>query len=214
MEKRKKRLWAAACWLAAFAAWTGIVCLVNLSPIGPEGSAVGLSGLNAAARDLIGVRMFLYALTDLLSVIPIGIAVGSAVEGLVQWIRRGRLGLVDRDLLALGGFYAAVMAAYLLFEVVEVNYRPILIRGRLEASYPSTTTVLSLCVLSTAAMRLCARVRRPALRWGCLIAMTGFAAFFVIGRVLSGVHWITDIVGGILLSGGLVWAYRAFSEPV
>ena len=36
-----------------------------------------------------------------------------------------------------------------------------------------------------------------------------FSAFMVIGRLVAGVHWLTDIVGSVLLSAGLYALYRA-----
>ena len=111
-----------------------------------------------------------------------------------------------------GGFYAAVVGVYLFFEGHVINYRPLLIDGVLEASYPSSTTMLALCVMSTARMQLCSRIRGTSLRRGVSAGIGVFTAFMVVGRLLSGVHWFTDIVGGMLLSGGLVTLYRAVSN--
>ena len=116
---------------------------------------------------------------------------------------------LDGDILILGGFYAAVMAVYALFEVFPVNYRPVLIGGILEASYPSSTTMLVMCVMPTAIMQLGSRIKSKALRNIVAVTIIAFIAFMVIGRLLSGVHWLTDIVGGALLSAGLVMLYRA-----
>ena len=79
--------------------------------------------------------------------------------GLGQLLKGKSLLKVERSILALGVFYAVVMAAYLVFEVWVVNYRPVLIEGALEASYPSSTTLLVLCVMPTAMMQLRQRIQ-------------------------------------------------------
>lgn len=210
MNKRKRReLRLAATLLGTFVLWTAAVCCIDVQPIGPQGSAVGLAALNQFARRLVGVNMPLYFITDWLSLIPLGLIVFFAVLGLAQWIGRRRLERVDRSILALGLFYAAVLAAYLLFETVPVNGRPVLIDGRLETSYPSSTTMLVLCVMPTSVMQVRARMNDRPLRRGIVVLMKGYTAFMVVGRLLSGVHWLSDIIGGALLSAGLVMLYRA-----
>ena len=210
-RENKRRLCAGAGLLAAFALWTAAVRIVDVRPIGPEGSTVGFAAANGFVHSLTGVHMSLYVLTDWLGLIPIGAAAGFALLGLVQWIRRKSLWKVDRSLLALGGFYLAVMAAYVCFEMCVVNYRPVLIDGRLEASYPSSTTMLVLCVMPTAAMQLNARMRDGALRRCVVFAINAFTILMVAGRLLSGVHWFSDIIGGALLSAGLVMMYASAS---
>ena len=137
---------------------------------------------------------------------------GFATLGLTQWIGRRSLLKVDRSILTLGGFYATVLGVYLFFEKCIVNYRPVLIEGRLEASYPSSTTVLVICVMTTAAMELQNRIQNLRKRKWITRIIAIFTIFMVVGRFLSGVHWFTDIVGGILLSAGLVMLYRAISS--
>lgn len=195
--------------LTAFALWTLAVLRVDVQPIGPQGSCVGLAGLNGSFHRLTGVSMTLYTVTDWLGLVPIGICSAFGLLGLGQWIRRRSLRRVDGSLLVLGGFYIVVMAAYALFEVFVVNRRPVLIGGVLEASYPSSTTMLVMCVIPTAIMQLAGRIRRRSLRIALSVLLTAFLTFMVAGRLLSGVHWITDIVGGALLSAALVMLYRA-----
>lgn len=197
--------------LAAFVLWTWAVCVVDVQPIGPLDSSVGFARLNGSVRDLVGVRMGLYDLTDRLSVIPLALVGCLGLWGLSQWIRRKSLARVDRSLLMLGGFYLAVLACYGLFEMWTVNYRPVLIDGLLEGSYPSSTTMLSLCVMPTAWIQLRDRISSPLLRRSLGWLTAGFTAFLVVGRVLSGVHWFSDIVGGMLLSGGLLGIYRGLA---
>ena len=211
--KRKKQLLflGGLVLLIAFGLWTTALSFVDVQTIGPRNSAVGFAALNRFFHSLTGVHMALYTVTDWLGLVPIAFALGFALLGLAQWIQRKRFLLVDRSLLALGGFYIGVMTVYFLFERLVINYRPVLISGFLEASYPSSTTMLVLCVMPTAMLQLNARMQCRWLRKLVLGTIAGFTLFMVLGRLLSGVHWLTDIVGGILLSGGLVALYASAS---
>ena len=172
---------------------------------------VGFSTLNSFVHNLTGVHMALYTLTDWLGLVPLLTAAGFGLLGLVQWIQRKKLARVDRSILVLGGFYGVTVAAFLFFECCIINYRPVLIEGVLEASYPSSTTLLVLCVMPTALMQLRHRIRQPLLRDGISLLIVVFLLFMVICRLVSGVHWVTDIIGGLLLSAGLVTLYRALA---
>ena len=206
---RKNYLWlfTGIGLVVAFLLWTWLVCCVDVQPIGPHHSTVGFAALNQWIHQRIGVHMTLYIITDWLGFVPLGIAFGFAILGLSQWIRRRRVVNVDHSILALGGFYILVMAVFLLFETMVINYRPVLIDGILEASYPSSTTLLALTILPTAMLQLQRRVKNLVLRRWLHFLMSACSAFMVIGRIFSGVHWFTDIVGGILLSAGLVSLY-------
>lgn len=151
--------------------------------------------------------MTLYTITDWLGLVPVGFAVGFALLGLIQWMKRKKLLKVDYSILTLGGFYIAVLAVYVIFEVLAVNYRPVLINGYLETSYPSSTTLLVMCIMPTSMMQLNARIKNNVLKRCVAFVITAFIAFMVIARLISGVHWFTDIVGGALLSAGLVMMY-------
>ena len=200
MKRNRTQFLLPGLLLGAFLLWTAGVCLVDVRPIGPMGSAVGFAGLNSWFHSLTGVHWWLYDLTDLLGLASLGICGIFGLQGLCQWVRRKSIRRVDGELLALGGFYLTVLAVFFLFELLEVNYRPVLIEGRLEASYPSSTTMLALCVLPTAMLRLRSRWVR--------FLLAALTAFLVIGRLLCGVHWVSDIIGGALLSAGLVTLYR------
>ena len=213
MKKKNKRLfWIGAGLLAGFVLWTVLICFVDVQAIGPEGSSVGFSTMNGFIHELTGVNWFLYTVTDWLGLVPIGVAFGFAVLGLVQWIKRKSLLKVDRSILTLGGFYIVVMAVYILFEIVVINYRPTLINGYLEASYPSSTTMLAMCVMPTAMMQFRARIKNNLFRRCVMLVIAVFIAFMVIGRLVSGVHWISDIIGGALFSAGLVMMYYSVSN--
>ena len=208
----KRNLYLGLVSLAVFLLWTVMVSRIDVQAIGPHGSTVGFASLNRLVHNFTGVHMRLYTITDWLSLIPLGFAAGFALLGLVQWVRRGRLLHVDRSILILGGYYAVVMAVFLFFERCVINYRPILIDGVLEASYPSSTTMLVLTIMPTAIMQLNGRIKQPALRRIIRSVLAVFTGAMVISRLFSGVHWFSDIVGGILLSAGLVWLYAGFAE--
>ena len=208
MEKKNRRLFLVGVSLfAVFVLWTVLVCFVDVRAIGPQESSVGFATLNGYIHDLTGVNMRLYVITDWLGLVPIGVAFGFAVLGLVQWIKRKSLLKVDRSILTLGGFYIVVMVAYILFEIVVINYRPTLIGGYLEASYPSSTTMLVMCVMPTAMMQFSKRIKNDLFRRCVMFIIIAFIVFMVIGRLVSGVHWITDIIGGALFSTSIVLIY-------
>lgn len=209
---KKRNLIAGAGLLLAFAAWTAAVRMVDVQPIGPGGAMVGFAAMNRWVHDFTGVNWMLYAITDWLGLVPLAVVAGFGIFGLCQWGCRRSLRKVDGNILVLGGFYGAVLGVFVLFEKLVINYRPVLIAGVLEASYPSSTTMLALCVMPTAAMQLWGRLPKGLLRRLLTAGILGFTVFMVVGRLLSGVHWVSDIVGGILLSGGLVMCYRALAE--
>lgn len=205
----KKSLFVGLGLLLTFPVWTMLVCFFDVRAIGPEGSFVGFAAFNGFVHRLMGANMLLYAVTDWLGLVPIATAFGFAVYGLVQWIKGKSIIKVERNILALGIFYIVVIAVYILFETVVINYRPVLINGYLEASYPSSTTMLVMSVMPTSAMQFKMRIGNAVLS-RCAEGLTlAFTVFMVVGRVLSGVHWITDIIGGAILSVGLVSVYYA-----
>lgn len=205
-----KDLKVATFCLAAFILWTALVSFIDVKAIGPNDSFVGFSTINKAFHHLTGVHMSLYHITDWAGLVPVGFGFCFAILGLVQWIKRKNILKVDYNILILGVFYIVTITFYLLFESVVINYRPVLIYGFLEASYPSSTTLLVLCVMPTAIMQIKRRIKNNILKKVLIYSVKTFTVFMVFGRLLSGVHWLSDIIGGIFLSVGLVMLYRFF----
>ena len=211
-KKCKKRLITGVLFLAAFAVWTLLVKHVDVRAIGPNGTLVGFASINKYVHSLFGVNTVLYSVTDWLGLVPIFMAFSFAVLGLFQWIKRKSLLAVDKSILLLGVFYAFVAAVYIFFEFVIINYRPILINGCLEPSYPSSTTLLALSVMPTTLIQIKNRIKGYGLRVFIELIVVIFTAFMAIGRIFAGVHWITDIFGGAMLSCGLVRLYSCGVE--
>ena len=203
----KVGFWIGGCLIALFVIWTVLVCTYDVRAIGPLGSSVGFASINSRFRDFVGVNFTLYEITDVLGLIPIGTALGFAILGLWEWISRKSIFKVDFSLLMLGIFYAVVILIFIMFEKLAINYRPVLIDGVKEASYPSSTTLLTACVMPSAIVQFKMRVRSACTRRVLISLSYAFLAFMIAGRILSGVHWFSDIVGGALISAGLVVIY-------
>ena len=207
--KEKRNLLTGVGLIGAFALWTVLIRRVDVQAVGQTGTKVGFADFNVWFQQLTGVNMTLYTITDWLGLVPIFICLSFGGLGLVQLIKRRSLLRVDSDILLLGVYYVLVIVCYLIFEMIPINYRPVLIEGRLEASYPSSTTLLVLSVMPTLMFQTYRRVENSLIRKAVATFVIAFSLFMVIGRLISGVHWATDIIGSILLSAGLYMLYRS-----
>ena len=194
---------------AAFAVWTVLIQIIDVQPVGQNGTNIGFSTFNCRFHQLTGVHMAVYTITDWLGLVPIAVCMIFGAMGLVQWIRRRNLLKVDADLMILGIYYIIVIFCYLIFEMIPINYRPVPIDGRMEASYPSSTTLLVLSVMPTLIEQMNRRMGNK--KWKQILTISAilFSVLMTFGRLISGVHWFTDIVGSVLLSEGLFCLYQA-----
>ena len=205
----KKWMIAGTTLMVAFAIWTGLIQTVDVQPLGQNGTEIGFAALNCWFHRITGVHMAIYTITDWLGLVPVAVCLVFGGVGFSQMIRRRSLIKVDLDILFLGVYYGIVIFGYLIFEMIPINYRPILIEGILEASYPSSTTLLVLSVMPTLVFQTGRRLKNVTGKRVTVILTTIFCAFMVIGRLVAGVHWFTDIVGAVLLSFGLYSIYKA-----
>ena len=195
--------------VVAFAVWTVLIQVVDVQPMGQNGTKIGFASFNRWFHQVTGVHMPIYIITDWLGLVPIFVCMIFAGVGLVQMVRRRSLFKVDYDIIWLGIYYVLVIFGYLIFEMIPINYRPILIEGIMEASYPSSTTLLVLSVMPTLIFQVKRRLKNVTAKNFIYIVTVIFSAFMVIGRLVSGVHWFTDIVGSVILSAGLFCFYKA-----
>ena len=204
----KKCLLIGVALLLAFIVWTVLIMKVEVQPVGVYDTNVGFARINTWFHGLTGEHEGLYRLTDWLGLVPIAVCIGFGILGLIQMIRRKSLLKVDPDIIMLGVFYVVVILGYLIFEKIVINYRPTLFDGQ-ESSYPSSTTLLVLSVMPTLIFQVNRRMKNTALKKVIIILSVLFTAFMVIGRLVSGVHWLTDIIGSVFLSAGLYLIYRS-----
>lgn len=205
----KKQFISGIVFMAAFVIWTWLIQKVDVQPVGQKGTVVGFAVFNCWFRKLTGVHMGLYTITDWLGLVPVFVCIAFGGIGLGQLIKRKSLFKVDLDLIYLGIYYVLVIFGYLFFEICPINYRPVLIDGILEASYPSSTTLLVLSVMPTLMLQTDCRIKNRYAKRIIYIFTVMFSAFMVIGRLIAGVHWFTDIVGAVFLSTGLFYFYKA-----
>ena len=203
-----KNLISGIVFIIAFMIWTILILILDVQPIGVKGTNIGFATINSWFHSLTGVNMTLYTITDWLGLVPIFICIFFGFVGFVQLVKRKNLLKVDFDIIILGVYYVIVILCYLIFEMYPINYRPILINGFMEASYPSSTTLLVLSVMPTLVFQANQRLKSITLKRFITIFAVAFSVFMVVGRLISGVHWLTDIIGSCLLSAGLFYTYK------
>lgn len=206
---KKKNIIISSCLVVFSILFTILVKNVDVSSIGPNGSTVGFSCINKFFHDLIGVNLLFYKLTDILGYVAILLAIGYAIVGLLQLIKRKSILKIDKQIIVTGIFYVIIVCIYIFFEKVIINYRPTLIDDILEASYPSSHTLLSLCICGSTILlnkRFYSKIKIA--HYEIVLAYV-LMVLILFGRIVSGVHWFTDIMGGVIISITLLYIYNS-----
>ena len=207
--KGKNFMVSGGIFVVAFIIWTIVIKTIDVQNIGINESEIGFSTFNKWFHSLTGVNMMLYNITDWLGLVPLFCCMIFAVVGFVQLIKRMSLLKVDSDIIFLGIYYVIVILLYLIFEMIPINYRPVLIDGFMEVSYPSSTTLLVLAVMPTVSFQTNKRLKNNKIKKIINVIIVLFSVFMVAGRLVCGVHWFTDIIGSVLISAGLFCFYKA-----
>lgn len=206
MSREKKNVVISGILIAVAIIFTVLVMVVDVKPVGVNGTDIGFSTINSFIFESIGVHMFWYNITDILGYISIFSVFVYAVIGFMQLIRRKSIAKVDKELIALGVYYAVVIVLYLFFEKFVINYRPTLVDGVLEASYPSSHTLMTVCLCGGSILINKMLFRKKITKYtNKILLVVGIAT--IIGRLISGVHWFTDILGGIFISSALLMTF-------
>ena len=207
MKDNKKQIMISTMLFLLFVVFTILVKTIDVKPIGPNSTSVGFSTLNGFMLNKIGVNMIFYQITQVLGLIPILIAALYGIKGIIQLVKRKSLFKVDSEIIILGIFYAITIIIYLFFEKFIVNYRPVLMDGKLEASYPSSHTMISIFISLSAIIVNRYLIKNSNMNKKINIFILIVMFLIVIGRTISGVHWFSDILGGLLISAFLVKSF-------
>ncbi len=210
MAKNKRSFMLSAILFVLFIIFTIVVKFVDVHNIGPQGSVVGLATINNSFRNVLDYNATFYKISEILGYISLLLVGLYGVVGIKQLIEKKSLFKVDRSILLLGMFYILVAIIYVIFEFVVINYRPIILDEGLEASYPSSHTILSICVCISSFL-----VSKKVFKKEKLVNIFNIFTIIlmilvVLTRLLSGVHWLTDIIGGIILSLALCTLFDSF----
>ena len=207
--KRIINIIAAAVCYVAFVIFTKAVMTYDLQPIAPDGSMVGFGSYNRRIFEQLGTNEMWYEITQVLGWLALLICAVFALIGLVQLIKGKSLAAVDPDIICMGVLYVLCIIAYVVFLKVTINVRPVLEDGVAEASYPSSHTVLAFCVFASLLIEIRRRITDSAKAMIESIACAFFMSITIFGRLLSGMHWATDIIGGVILSMAFIFTFAA-----
>ena len=213
MNKKKRNFFISTILILLAVVFTILVKVVDVKQVGVNETSIGFVTLNQFVFKTTGVNMIWYHITDWLGLMPIFMAMVYSLLGLVQLIKRKSLFKVDKEIIILGLFYVVVISIYIFFEKVIVNYRPILMNGFLEASYPSSHTLMTICLCGSSII-----VNKKMFNNKITKLMNKLSLIIifitVIGRLISGVHWFTDIVGGIFISIALLMTLYSLVDVI
>ena len=207
MKKEKKNLFICVGLILFAIIYTCLVKVVDVQPVGAEGSNIGFATINKFVFDNIGFNNIWYKITEILGYVPILFAGVYGLIGMYQLIKRKSFAKVDKELICLAIFYVIVIALYVFFEKVIINYRPVILDEGLEASYPSSHTLMSLCLCGSSIL-----INKKLFKnkYTNIMNIINYIMIIVIvvGRLISGVHWFTDILGGIIISSALLKTFK------
>lgn len=200
---------AAVLWTLILLVYTLLVAFVDVKAIGPEGSSVGLASINAAFRDLVGQSAAFKIVSDVGFYFCVALCLFFIGLFLYQLLKRKSLLKVDRNLIALMYLYAMFIVLYLVFNsLIVVNYRPILKDGALDPSYPSTHVFLGIVAGISAIDGIFVYIKNENSRLALMIVCWVALLLSCLGRTMSGMHWLTDLLGGLIFASVCLAWYR------
>ena len=203
-QSKSTALFASILLLISSIVFTVAVSFLDVKENPDGGHNIGLSSVNLAFHKTFPYNEVLHNISEYAGYIPVLFALFFALMGAGQALKHKSFKRVDNVLFFLAGYYVIVGFVYLIFEKFCINVRPIMLDGEWEASYPSSHTLFSITLSASAILvndifYAKAKWRRP---------MNVLAYIFMLSvpvlRLFSGVHWLSDIVGGVIISATLV----------
>lgn len=192
-----------------FVILTVLLLKVDVTASGINGSNIGLSMINISFRDVIGSSWLCYNISKVAGIVGLAACALICLMFAFRVMRQKSLKALCKRDVALVALYIETAVFYIVFDKIVINYRPMLKWGETEpeSSFPSTHALMAVVIFVSlghvASDYIKNKLTLKIVQGACVV----FALAIILGRTFSGVHWFTDIVGGILFGVGLVCAY-------
>jgi undecaprenyl-diphosphatase len=188
---------------------------VDKAVIAESGKEVGLSHINNLVS--YSYKENIDFMTDLLMYITFTVVVFEAGLGLYQLIKGKSLFKVDIEIIIFGIALVVMVALWLLFDyVIKINVRP---THEAEGSFPSTHVLITTFLALASHAFICYQYENKFAKYGSLLIAVSIIALVLFGRVASGMHYITDVTGGLFLglalyfcTFGIIKVFKAKEE--
>ena len=196
-------------WGAAAVALTAAVGLIDVQGTS-VGKDVGFGTLNNVIFAFFGENEVWGKITDILLGVLIASAVIAIFWAAARWAKEGKDSKKMGKSLACFGVAGGVAAAiYLIFEkLLVINYSPVLEGGKAVPSFPSTHVLVAVVLAMISAIILTSLLKKRVLRIAVNTILPTLMVWMMVGVILAGTGWFTDVIGGLLYGMTAVSLYQ------
>lgn len=181
-----------------------ILLCFDKAVIAENGYEVGLSHINNLVNYSYKENVDL--MSDLIFYVTFIVVIYAFSIGLYQLIKKKSLYKVDKSIIIFGIALVIAIIVWLLFDkVIELNIRP---THKIEGSFPSTHVMLATFFALSCHGFLCLRDQDKLIKYSSLVLAIIIIVIVTITRVIAGVHYITDVCGGLFI--GLSFYFCTF----
>ena len=140
-------------------------------------------------------------LTDILLFLSLATVLPFAIIGIHQLVKRKSLAKVDPLIYFMLGAYILSVVHYVTFILTSINASPLSTPDEIKQSYPSTHVFIFITYLFVALTGLFRYIKMSKVaKISAICVVSILSIIMVIFRLYSGQHYLTDIIGGVLLA--------------
>lgn len=163
--------------------------------IAESGKEVGLSSINNLVK--YSYKENLDLMTDLLFYVTFTVVVFEGCLGIIQLVTRKSLFKVDKEIIIFGISLVVMVVLWLVFDhLLKINVRPI---DANEGSFPSTHVMMATFLALASHAFICMKYETRLPKYLSLVLAIIIISTITFGRVACGMHYITDVTGGLFM---------------